>query len=226
LNATAARSSDPLEPRPEGHRERLIAAMASSIEQRGFRDTAVTDVVRIARTSRRSFYEHFKDREACFLALFETTTEEMMGAIRSAVQSQAPWEDQVDAALRAYLDSVAARPQLFRSYTRELPALGQAGAERQRAVIERFADTLVALAESARRTRGRTLFAPLGRDAAIIIVGGLRELTASALEQRRDIDELRASAAQTVKAIIGAAVVQTPAGRAPGASRRRADARR
>jgi len=45
----------------------------------------------------------------------------------------------------------------------------------------------------------------MGRDAAIIIVGGLRELTVSALEQRRDIDELRSSAAQIVKAIIAAA---------------------
>jgi AcrR family transcriptional regulator len=208
LSATALRSSDPFEARPEGHRERLIAAMASSIEQRGFRDTAVADVVRIARTSRRSFYEHFKDREACFLALFEATTEEMMRGIGRAVRSQAPWEEQVDAALSSYLDSVAARPQLFRSFTRELPALGQAGADRQRTVVERFADTLVALAESGGRNRGRTVFGPLGRDAAIIIVGGLRELTVSALEQRRDIDELRASAAQIVKAIIGAAVAE------------------
>jgi AcrR family transcriptional regulator len=183
--------------------------MATSIEQRGFRNTAVADVVRIARTSRRSFYEHFKDREACFLALFEATTEEMMRGIASAVESHAPWEQQVDAALYAYLDSVAARPELFRSFTRELPALGQAGADRQRMVVERFADTLVALAESGTRKRGKAFGGPLGRDAAIIIVGGLRELTVSALEQRRDVDELRASAAQIVRAIIGAAVVET-----------------
>ena len=97
---------------------------------------------------------------------------------------------------------VAARPALFRSFTRELPALGKSGAERQRAITEGFADTLVALAEAGSRKQGPDAPGPLSRDAAIIIVGGLRELTVSALEQRRDVDELRASASQIVKAII------------------------
>jgi AcrR family transcriptional regulator len=43
------------------HRERLIAAMAASVEERGYADTTVADVVRIARTSRRTFYQHFQD---------------------------------------------------------------------------------------------------------------------------------------------------------------------
>jgi AcrR family transcriptional regulator len=206
-SATAARPSDRREPRPESHRERLLVAMATSVEQKGFRQTAVADVVRIARTSRRTFYEHFSDREDCFLALFEATTEEMMRGIAGAVQADATWERQVDAAVQGYFDSVAARPALFRSFTRELPALGQAGAERQRAVIERFADTLVALAEWGASNPGAEGPAPMGRDAAIIIVGGLRELAVSALEQGRDIDELRARAVQIVKAIVIAAAV-------------------
>jgi len=204
--ATAGAATDgATAPRLEAYRERLLAAMASSIEEKGFRATAVADVVRIARTSRRTFYEHFSDREDCFLALFEATTAGMMGVIASALQPETPWEEQVELAVGGYFDSVAARPALFRSFVRELPALGQAGADRQRAVTERFADTLVALAEADVRAKGPGTPDPLSRDAAIIIVGGLRELTVSALEQRRDIDELRASAAQIVKAIIGAA---------------------
>ncbi|TMK98881.1 MAG: TetR/AcrR family transcriptional regulator [Actinobacteria bacterium] len=215
--ATSAARGDPRAPRAEAHvgeaphaethRERLLAAMASSIEEKGFRDTAVADVVRAARTSRRTFYEHFSDREDCFLALFEATTAEMMRGVASAVQSEAPWEEQVEVAVGRYFDSVAARPALFRSFVRELPALGWPGADRQRAVTERFADTLVVLAESGSHNQGPGAPGPLSRDAATIIVGGLRELTVSALEQRRDIDELRASAAQIVKAIIAAAAL-------------------
>jgi len=117
--ATAAPTSEAAARPPTGHRERLIAAMGISVEEKGFRNTAVSDVVRIARTSRRSFYEHFADRDACFLALFEATTEEMTRAIRRAVRSRDAWEEQVDAALEAYFASVAARPKLFRSFTRE-----------------------------------------------------------------------------------------------------------
>jgi AcrR family transcriptional regulator len=204
-SATAVRASEGGRPRAD-HRTRLISAMGVSVEQKGFRDTAVADVVRIARTSRRSFYEHFRDREACFIALFEATTEEMMRAVGDAV-SRGPWQQQVDAALRGYFDSVAARPRLFRSFARELPALGRAGAERQRAVLERFADTLVGLAESGDGKRAGAPVSTLGRDAAIMIVSGLRELTVSALEQRRELDELSASAAPIVKAIIAAAVL-------------------
>ena len=64
-----------------GHRERLIDAMAESIQEKGYRETTVADVVRIARTSRRTFYEQFEDREACFLALFDATNDQMMEEI-------------------------------------------------------------------------------------------------------------------------------------------------
>ncbi len=141
----------PARPAEPGHRERLIAAMAASIEEKGYRETTVADVVRIARTSRRSFYEHFEDRAACFLALFEEVNEETMAQIASAVHPDEPWEQQVDRALDAYLDSVIARPALYQSFVRELPGLGRAGADSGLAVIERFARLLVALVESGRR---------------------------------------------------------------------------
>jgi len=196
---------------PSGHRERLLAAMAVSIEQKGYRDTSVADVVGIARTSRRTYYEHFKDRDACFLALFDSTSEEMMSEIARAVRADASLEEQVDAAVGSYLDGVAARPELFRSFTRELPALGRPAVDRERAVIERFAALLVALVESGRREHADVDARPLSRDAALVIVGGLRELTVSAFEQRRDMSELRVTAVGVVKAILGAAVLEPAA---------------
>jgi len=196
---------------PSAHRERLLAAMASSIEQKGYRDTSVADVVRIARTSRRTYYEHFSDRDACFLALFDFTSGEMMSEIARAVRADASLEEQVDAAVGSYLDGVAARPQLFRSFTRELPALGRPAVERERAVVERFAALLIALVESGRREHADVDARPLSRDAALVIVGGLRELTVSAFEQRRDMSELRVTAVGVVKAILGAAVLEPAA---------------
>jgi AcrR family transcriptional regulator len=188
-------------------RERLIAAMASSIEEKGYRNTSVADVVRIARTSRRTFYEHFEDRGACFLALFEATSGEMMHAIAAAMLLGAHWEGLIDAAVGAYLDVVAAHPALFESFTHELPALGRAGVERTRGVNERFVELLVELAEAARRGHPELHARALPRDTAVIIVGGLRELIVSALEQHRDVSQLRASATGAVKAIVRAAVL-------------------
>src|SRR5271167_3515128 len=148
--ATTANPFDPAsaaERAPEqhrsGHRARLIAAMARSIEEKGYRQTTVADVVRIARTSRRNFYEQFEDRDACFLALFDVTNDAIVERIAASVEPGRPWDEQIDKSLSIYLDSIAGRPGLSQSFAHELAALGAAGAARQRAVTEHFAELLV-----------------------------------------------------------------------------------
>jgi AcrR family transcriptional regulator len=192
-----------------GHRERLIAAMAESIEEKGYRETFVGDVVRLARTSRRSFYEQFADREACFLALFDATSEDVIEQVTAAVSPESPWEQQADDAIRTWLNAMMARPRLWQSFTRELPGLGQDGAARQRAAIERFARRLVDLVDAGRRKHPELGARPLTLDQAIVIVGGLRELVVSASEQGRDVRELGPIAAETVMAILGATVLRS-----------------
>jgi AcrR family transcriptional regulator len=176
--------------------------MAASIVEKGYRDTTVADVVRLARTSRRSFYEHFEDRDACFLALYDATNDVMMEEIAAAVHPDQTLDEQVDRAIDAYLDNVSNQPALYASFVRELPGLGQAGAERGLATLERFAALLVTLVDSSRAAQPDIAVRPLTMDTAIIIVGGLRELAVISLQRDRDVLELRASAGQAVKAIL------------------------
>lgn len=181
--------------------------MAQSIEEKGYRATFVGDVVRIARTSRRSFYENFADREECFLALFEWAVDDVMAQVAAAVSADSPWEQQVDDALTAWLGTLAARPKLWWSFTRELPALGEKGAARQHGGVIRFAELLVALVEAGRRHQPQLGAKPLTIEEAIIIVGGLRELAVTASEQGRDVRELRPFAARTINGILDATVL-------------------
>ncbi|HEX4009035.1 MAG TPA: TetR/AcrR family transcriptional regulator [Solirubrobacteraceae bacterium] len=205
--AQPAPSRPAVAPEPTGHRDRLIAAMAASIEQRGYRETTVADVVRLARTSRRNFYEHFADRDACFLALFDATNDAMMEQITSAVHPDEPLGRQVDRAVDAYIGNVSAQPALYSSFVRELPGLGEAGADRAQATLERFAQMLIGLVDSGRRAQPEMAARPLTMDSAIIIVGGLRELLVIALQRGRDMGELRLSAADTIKAILSGALL-------------------
>lgn len=195
--ARSARAED-----SSGHRARLIDAMSESIVEKGYRETTIADVVRLARTSRRTFYEHFEDRDACFLELFDATNDAMMNQVAAAVRPEAPLAEQVDRAIDAYIDNVTAQPALYNSFVRELPGLGQAGADRNLAVIERFARTLVDMVESGRREQPEIGARPLAMDTAVIIVGGLRELAVISLQRGRDVRELRVSAGATVKAIL------------------------
>ena len=187
---------------PLGHRERLIAAMATSIKDKGYRDTTVADVVRLARTSRRSFYEQFEDRDACFLALFDATNQAMLEEIAAAVHPDHPLEEQVDAAVDAYVSHVSDQPALYASFVRELPGLGEAGAVRGQVTLERFAEMLVGLVEAGREEQPDLISRSLDMDTAIIIVGGLRELLVISLQQGREMRELRASIGRTIKSIL------------------------
>jgi AcrR family transcriptional regulator len=183
------------------HRDRLIEAMAASIGRSGYRETTVADVVRIARTSRRTFYQHFEDREACFLALFDAVNEQMIEQITAAVDPEQPLEQQVDSALDAYIAGVTAQPALYQSFVHELPSLGRPGADRLLAVTERFAELLVRLVDSS-----PVASRPLPMDTAIMIVGGLRELAVTYLYRERDLHELRTGAGQTIKAVLSEAL--------------------
>ena len=185
-----------------GHRDRLITAMAAAIDEKDYRETTVADVVRLARTSRRSFYEHFEDRDACFLALFDATNDAMMRRVAESVDLSATLDDQVDSAVAAYVASVTDHPALFQSFVRELPGLGAAGAQRSAAAVERFARTLIALVDAAAEVQPGMVRRPLSIDTAIIIVGGLRELLVFSVQSGRDLKELRANVGATAKAIL------------------------
>lgn len=198
-------SPDPSE--QPGHRERLIAAMATAIEAKEYRETTVADVVRLARTSRRSFYEQFEDRDACFLALFDATNDAMMRRVAESVDLEATLDEQVDAAVAAYIASVTEHPALFQSFVRELPALGAAGGARSAAALERFARTLIALVDAAAEAQPGIVRRPLTMDTAIIIVGGLRELLVFSVQSGRDLQELRETVGATAKAILRGTVL-------------------
>lgn len=179
--------------------------MAASIRRRGYAATTVADVVRLARTSRRSFYAHFADREECFLALVDSVNDEMMSTVSGAL-GEGGWEEQADRALTAFLDYLGGEPELFRSFIRELPALGERGATSEVATMRRLARLLVGLVEDVRHDQAPGSD-PLAMDVAIIIVGGLRELVVMAVGEGRDVRELHAAAATVLKPVLRHAVL-------------------
>jgi AcrR family transcriptional regulator len=183
-------------------RARLIDALAEAIKQKGYRETTVADIVAGARTSRRTFYQHFADRGECFLALFEQETQNRLDNIAASVDSNGRLETQVEHAIAAYIDGVQAEPALQQSFARELPGLAQAGSAAVHAVTERYAALLIALVDEARVRQPDEHLGALGRDVAVILVGGLRELLVMSIQQRRDLDELRAPSAQVVRALL------------------------
>ena len=161
-------------------RRRLFDGLATSIEVRGYRETTVAHVVRHARTSKRTFYDHFQTKQECFFELLTANNEDLVATLRAAVDPAAPWREQVHQAVTAYVGTIEATPALTLSWIRELPALGAAARPMMRRGSGRLAEAIVELTTGPGfRDAG---LAPLSPTAAVILVGGLRELTAQTVE--------------------------------------------
>lgn len=197
----ARRSAPTVEP----FRERLLDGLAAAIAERGYRETTVADIVRHARTSKRTFYAHFAGKDACLLELLDIDNVRMIAGIRAAVDPQADWRTQVDQAVDAYLGEIAAHPALTLAWIREFPALGEAVRPVQRCGMERFTDLLVEITSSPGFARAR--LRTVDRPTALILLGGLRELTAYTLEDSGDV---RGIAGTAVAACIGLVSVNRP----------------
>nr|WP_090346313.1 TetR/AcrR family transcriptional regulator [Mycolicibacterium malmesburyense]CRL78901.1 transcriptional regulator [Mycolicibacterium malmesburyense] len=182
-------------------RDRLLDGMAASINERGYRDTTVADIVRHARTSKRTFYEQFASKEECLIELLRRNNETMIASVRGAAEPDADWQEQIRSAVTAYVDHIAARKAITLAWIREAPALGAVAQPLHREAMEHFTDMLVDISSNPGFERAR--LAPLSRPLALIILGGLRELTALFVEDGRDLRGIIEPAITASVAILG-----------------------
>ena len=197
--ADAALGDPPVEPDP--FRLRLLDGLATSIGERGYRASTVADIVRHARTSKRTFYDQFASKEQCFLELLGANVEKLAECIAAAVDPDADWHRQIRQAVEAYVGYIESRPAITLSWIRELPSLGDVARPGQRRGLQLLSNLLIDLSSSPgfRRAKLPPLTAPL----AVILVGGLRELTALAVEDGRAVREIVEPAVDASIALLG-----------------------
>ena len=78
------RHSVPAEEVARQQRLRLMAGMLDAVGEQGYVATSVADVLSRAGVSRRTFYEHFADKEACFLQAFDHVAAVSRDAVRAS----------------------------------------------------------------------------------------------------------------------------------------------
>ncbi len=119
-------------------RERVLAGMAKAVARRGYTDATVAQAIAYAGVSRSTFYEHFKDKEECFLATFSELApvlgEELLRAVRGV-----PWEEKPRAMLSVVLDPASSETAM---HWRLLLTQARAGEPSVRAARELFAGRL------------------------------------------------------------------------------------
>src|SRR6478609_4787733 len=91
-------------------RERLLAAMLRATAELGYREVSVQDVLDRAGVSRPTFYEHFENKEAGFLAAFDGAAGRLRERLERAALPGENWRRRLRLSLEELLAFVAEEP--------------------------------------------------------------------------------------------------------------------
>jgi AcrR family transcriptional regulator len=189
---------------PNEHQLRLIQGFADALAEKGYAATTIADIVRHARVSKRTFYEHFPDKEACLLATYVAATTVTRGAMRAAFDAHGgrDWATQLDSVLDAYVTALESHPALTRACLVEMAAAGPRALELRRQVHEAFAALLLELVDSVRQRHPE--LRPISGPLATALVGGIDELLLVQVEggPRHRLESLRETASELFRAVL------------------------
>ena len=98
----------------KNHRERLTAGAIAAVAEHGFRDAGMTQISAAAGVSRRTFYDFFPDKEACYFDTYELIEEHLLRIVSEASPGSRGWAAKVRARTVALVEVLAANPDLVR----------------------------------------------------------------------------------------------------------------
>jgi AcrR family transcriptional regulator len=169
-------------------RERLIAAMLKAASELGYRQATVQDVIDRAGVSRPTFYEHFANKEDCFLAAFDTTVERLRERIDgAAAKGGANWRDRLRFSLEELLRFVSQEPDAARAVIVEARAASAEALLRRDGLLDYFSGCVDSLVRD--RLAGTASWSEI---TAAGVVGGVEALLYARLNKGEldDVDSL------------------------------------
>lgn len=166
-------------------RERLLAAMLRATAQLGYREVSVQEALDRAGVSRPTFYEHFENKEACFLAAFDSAATRLRERLEMASVTGADWRARLRLSLEELLRFVAEDPDAAMSLIVDARAACPPALARRDAVLDHFASCL----DTQVRAEANPANAP-SAIAAAGIVGGIEALLYARLN-RGEADDIQ-----------------------------------
>jgi len=156
-------------------RTRLLRAAVELGTERGFAHLTLSDLVGRAGVARSTFYEHFADKQQCFLAAFDYASDRVLEhVLADGPPAPGEYATPVHAYVARLLDLCLEEPALVRLVAADAGGLGPAVSVRQRSARSRLADYLVAARAS--DVRDEPALAPISHLRALAIVGAITEV--------------------------------------------------
>ncbi|HEY2333768.1 MAG TPA: TetR/AcrR family transcriptional regulator [Solirubrobacterales bacterium] len=157
-------------------RERLLAAMLRATNELAYREVSVQDVLDRAGVSRPTFYEHFENKEDCFLAAFDSAAGRLRRRLEVAAEGGETWRERLRPALEELLRFVVDEPDAAMSLIVDARAACPPALLRRDELLDHFASCLDTQVRAEAPAD-----APPSAIAAAGIVGGIEALLYSRL---------------------------------------------
>ena len=126
------------------HRSRLLAGLAKVLEQKTLAELYADDIVREASVSKRTFYQHFRNKQECFLALYEENSAYIVSTLLAATEdSTLSIPERIERGTLAYLTAMQNQAPLMKRLYIDILSLGTEGFAARRRVIQLFVQRIV-----------------------------------------------------------------------------------
>ncbi len=136
-------------------RGRMLVAMSDVVGEKGYAAATVADVLAAAGVSRKTFYEHFTDKQACFLAAYEHGVDVLTAAVVAEFSKGDDWREAADLGIGRFLELLGEEPGFARAFLVEVWAAGPEAIAKHGEVLERIHGLMRGVHDWARRTDPR-----------------------------------------------------------------------
>lgn len=154
----------------ESQHWRMLEAITEAVGKHGYADATVAHVIALAGVSRKTFYEHFRDKEDCFLMAYEALSARLVHAMIAASADRPAGAVRRRAQMATYLDALARDPIAARVFVVDVLGAGPRALAARERVNAAFGNAVVGTSELVRRGA---------------IVGGVNAITITALLENR-----------------------------------------
>jgi AcrR family transcriptional regulator len=161
-------------------RMRLYGGMIESVSQRGYQATTVAHVIALGGVSRRAFYEHFANKEECFLETYDIVVAGARKRMQEAWAGERGWANRLHASVKKLLDDMAAAPEGPRLVLVDSLGIGPRARERMQLAGFTFERLLATALRASPDGIGVPQLASRG------IVGGVRHIAFIRMLERRE----------------------------------------
>jgi AcrR family transcriptional regulator len=179
-------------PRAEGsasadlHRERIVSSLVHVMAEKGYAATTVAEITARAQVSRRTFYEHFADKNACLTAAYDTTSLFLFDLVRSQVESKRSGlrAERLTAGFTTFFRGISYAPEIARTFLTEHTGAGEDAFRHAQAIKQMWAGYLreqvvLACEEDPVLAQAAT---PPSNEIAMAFIGSVYELSVMSLE--------------------------------------------